>query len=196
MIDWGYPSILKSNLQARMLVLFLCGCALPFLSYAWSQFGYWPKEVLEVQQCLYCESLNSSENLFLFCFFVLDSLSPSTSPSHNTRGDKPNFLCYNLLCYPSELSAILFMFKQLRLFLSVEPLPLFFCIAGWVQTAKPFPQFVEVKRPQCSWRQVSHKDRNVLVFFPSRFQSVPSACYFCRSFSLCGVHPPNYSLKT
>lgn len=49
MIDSDCPSILKSNMQARMQVLFLCVCAIPFLSFASSQFAYWLKELLEVQ---------------------------------------------------------------------------------------------------------------------------------------------------
>lgn len=76
MVECGCASILKSDMQARLCVC-ACVCAL-FLSYAWAQFAYWLKELLEAQMCLHCESVNSCENPF-FCF---GSLFPSTSPSH------------------------------------------------------------------------------------------------------------------
>lgn len=101
MIDSDCPSILKSNMQARMQVLFLCVCAIPFLSFASSQFAYWLKELLEVQISL------CTAHLWIFFYRFSHPLLKVI----NSSGDKLNFPWYNLLCYPSELSTI-FMYQQ------------------------------------------------------------------------------------
>lgn len=101
MIDSDCPSILKSNMQARMQVLFLWVCAIPFLSSASSQFAYWLKELLEVQISL------CTAHLWIFFYHFSHPLLKVI----NSSGDKLNFPWYNLLCYPSELSTI-FMYQQ------------------------------------------------------------------------------------
>lgn len=59
MIDSDCPSILKSNMQARIQVLFLCVCAIPFLSLLHLNLlidwrSYWKSRYLSV--LLICES--------------------------------------------------------------------------------------------------------------------------------------------